>query len=182
MIGGNVIQQIGEDQYYRIKASSAITKGQVVMFTGTVGASGGLIGAPATGLTYDQAENIMGIAAENINLNDWGYVQFFGEIRGLNTTGGAESWTDGTILYYNPAVTGGLTKNKPAVPNAIAIMAAVVYADNTVGSLFVRPAYGFGLGDLDGNVNIATLTGGQVLVYDSANQYWKNDIVAGGTF
>ena len=40
MAGGNVVQHIGEDTFYYIKASSAITKGQVVMFTGAVGASG----------------------------------------------------------------------------------------------------------------------------------------------
>ena len=37
MAGGTATQQIGEEQYFRIKASSAITNGQVVMFTGTVG-------------------------------------------------------------------------------------------------------------------------------------------------
>ena len=50
MAGGVTTQQIGEEQYYRIKADSAITEGQVIMFTGTVGASGALKGAPATGL------------------------------------------------------------------------------------------------------------------------------------
>ena len=43
MAGGNVTMQVGEEIYFRVKASSAITNGQVVMFTGTVGASGGLL-------------------------------------------------------------------------------------------------------------------------------------------
>ena len=55
MAGSNATMQIGEEMYFRIKCSSAITEGQVVMFTGTVGASGGLTGAPATGLTASTA-------------------------------------------------------------------------------------------------------------------------------
>lgn len=175
LVGRNGINlKLDEEQYYRVKASSNITKGQVVMITGTVGASGGLIGAPATGLTALQTTNILGVATESISTNNWGYVTFFGEIRGLDTTGGAETWVDGTVLYYDPAVTGGLTKNKPAVPNAIAIVAAVVHANASNGILFIRPTFGSVLGGTDGNVNFGTLAGGDIIVYDSGNQYWEN--------
>jgi hypothetical protein len=142
---GGVIQQIGEETYYRIKADAAITDGQVVMFTGTVGASGALKGAPATGLTADQVDNVMGIATQDIAHNGWGYVTWFGLVRGIDTTGGAEAWVDGQTLYYNPAVVGGLTKTKPAMPNPIVVMAVVVNAAHN-GSLFVRPTYKDGTG------------------------------------
>lgn len=142
---GGVIQQIGEETYYRVKASDAITNGQVVMFTGSVGASGGLKGAPATGLTAEQADYVMGIATMDIAKNSWGYVTWFGIVRGIDTTGGAEAWTDGTVLYYDPAVAGGLTKTKPAMPNPIVLMAAVVNAASN-GTLFVRPTYKDGTG------------------------------------
>lgn len=173
MAGGSVVQQIGEELYYRIKASSAITNGQVVMFTGSVGASGGLTGAPATGLLPDQSNYVMGVATENIANNGWGYVTYFGVVRGVNTTGGAEAWADGDILYYNPLVTGGMTKNKPAAPNPIVIVAAVVHAA-TNGVLFIRPTYGSTFGGTDGNVSFSSLTNGDVIVYDGALQYWKN--------
>lgn len=71
MAGSNATLQIGEEMYFRIKASSAITEGQVVMFTGTVGNSGALTGAPATGLTKDTASYVMGVATENIANNGW---------------------------------------------------------------------------------------------------------------
>lgn len=173
MAGGSVVQQIGEELYYRIKASSAITNGQVVMFTGSVGASGGLTGAPATGLLPDQSNYVMGVATEDIANNGWGYVTYFGVVRGVNTTGGAEAWADGDILYYNPLVTGGMTKNKPAAPNPIVIVAAVVHAA-TNGVLFIRPTYGSTFGGTDGNVSFSSLTNGDVIVYDGALQYWKN--------
>jgi hypothetical protein len=137
---GDIVQDVGEETFYRVKASAPITKGQVVMFTGSVGSSGGLLAAPATGLTAAQAEYIMGIATQNIALNGWGYVTWFGELKGVNTTGGAEAWVDGQILYYNPAVTGGLTKTRPAAPNPVVLMAAVVHAASN-GILFVRPTY-----------------------------------------
>jgi hypothetical protein len=180
---GEVIQHVGEETYYRVKATSAITKGQVVMFTGTVGASGGLRGAPATGLTAVQGEYVLGIATQDIALNDWGYVTWFGEVKRVDTTGGLESWVQGDILYYNPAVPGGLTKNVPVAPNPKVIVAAVVHVSATVGILFVRPTFGSALGQTDSNVEITGLANGDLLQYDSVQARWENvpasSVVAG---
>lgn len=170
---GNVIQDIGEETFYRVKATSNITKGQVVMFNGTVGASGGLLGAPATGLTATQSEQVMGIATQDIATNSWGYVTWFGEVDKVNTTGGAEAWVDGQVLYYNPAVAGGLTKNVPSAPNPKVIVASVVHA-GTNGILFVRPTFGSALGATDSNVEISGLADGDLLQYDSTQQRWEN--------
>jgi hypothetical protein len=106
-------------------------------------------------------------------LNDWIYVQSFGEVQGINTTGGAESWTNGTELYYNPSVTGGLTKTKPTAPNAIVKVAAVVHAASN-GTLFVRPTYGTIFGGTDGNVNFTNLANNDVVVYNTTNNVWTN--------
>jgi len=173
-MNGNVVQHIGEEQFFRIRCQGAITKGQVVSFAGTLGASGGLIGKAATGLTADQSNYILGVADESGVDNDWIFVTSFGEIKGIDTTGGAENWVQGDVLYYNPAVTGGLTKTKPAVPNAIAVVAAVVYVSASAGILFVRPTFGSVLGGTDGNVSFGTLNNLDVIQYDSTGQYWKN--------
>lgn len=171
-MNGNVVQKIGEEQFYRVKCSAPVTKGQVVMFTGTLGASGGLTAAPATGLTKDQSQYVLGLAAESGNTNAWIFVVAFGEVKGINTTGGAEAWAQGDELYYNPAVTGGLTKIKPTVPNAIVLMAAVVNVGTSNGILFVRPTYGSVLGGTDGNVQFGTLNNLDVLQYNGT--YWTN--------
>lgn len=173
MAGGNVVQQIGQETYFRIKASSAITQGQVVMFTGTLGASGALTGAPATGLTANTGIYVMGVATENIALNEWGYVTAFGLVRGIDTTGGAEAWTDGTILYFDPSVAGGLTKNIPVAPNPKVVVAVVVHAA-TNGSIFVRVSHGSVLGGTDGNVQFGTLADGDRIIYNGTNQRWEN--------
>ena len=170
---GEVIQHVGEETYYRVKASATITEGQVVMITGTVGASGGLRGAPATGLTAFQGENILGVATQNIALNDWGYVTWFGEVKGINTTGGIEAWVDGEILYYNPAVAGGLTKIIPTAPNPKVIVAAVVHAA-TNGILFIRPTFGSAFGATDSNVEITGLADADIIQYNTAAARWEN--------
>jgi hypothetical protein len=173
MEGGNAIQQIGEETYFRIKCSAAITEGQVVMFTGTVGSSGALTGAPATGLTASTASYIMGVATESGALNDWIYVTAFGLVRGINTTGGAEAWVDGQILYYDPTVTGGLTKTLPTAPNAKVQVCAVVHADNN-GSLFIRPSFGGILGQYEGDVGFSSTAAYDLVQRNSANTAWVN--------
>ena len=173
-MNGNVIQHIGEEMFYRVKLSAPANKGDVLMFTGTLGASGGLTAAPATGLTPDQSNYLLGLAGETGTTNDWITVYEFGEVKGINTTGGAESWVQGQVLYYNPAVAGGLTKTKPTTPNAIAVMAAVVHVGSSNGILFVRPTFGSVLGGTDGNVEFSTLTNGDVIVYDGTDQRWEN--------
>ena len=176
MGGGAVTQQIGEEQYYRIKASSAITNGQVVMFTGTVGASGGLTGAPATGLTAATASYVMGIATQDIATNGWGYVTSFGLVRQINTS----AFTDGAILYLDPSVAGGLTATIPSAPNPkVQVCACVSAASN--GSLFVRPSIGGTFGMFEGDVQITTPADGNLLVRNQTSGKWVNAALSGGT-
>lgn len=171
MTGGNAVQQIGEEYYYRVKASSAITEGQVVMFTGSVGASGALTAAPATGITSTQGEYIMGVATESITLNGWGYITAFGLVRGIDTTGGAEAWVDGQILYFDPTVTGGLTKNIPTKPAAVVQVCSVVNAASN-GSLFVRPTNFPSLNGLC-DVSAAAPSNGDLIAWNTANSRWQ---------
>ena len=173
-MNGSVVQHVGEEMFYRVKLSAPATKGQVLMFTGTLGASGGLQAAPATGLQPDQSSYILGIAGESGTTNGWITVYEFGEVKNINTTGGAEAWAQGDVLYFNPLVAGGLTKTKPNTPNAIALVAAVVHVGVSNGILFVRPTFGSVLGGTDGNVQFSTLAGGDVIVYDSGDARWEN--------
>lgn len=173
MKGGNVVQHIGEDQFFYIKATSTITKGQVIMFTGAVGASGVPTGTPATGIT--DGTYIMGIAAEAIATNGFGLVQTFGVLRNINTSG----YADGDILWYDPAVTGGLTKTKPVAPNVKAQMAAVINGGSVGGgTILIRINPGSTLGGTDSNAEITTPAAGNVLMYNGT--YWYNATSVGG--
>jgi hypothetical protein len=165
----SVIQKIGEDQYFYIKASGAITKGQLIMFTGAVGASGVVTGAPATGVTDGQY--LIGIAAEDIALNGFGLVQSFGSLRNINTSG----YADGDILYYNPSVAGGLTNVQPTAPNVKATIAVVTKGGSAGGgSIFVRVSTGSVFGSTDSNVQFTALSDDDIISYDSTLGYWQN--------
>jgi hypothetical protein len=177
-----VTQQIGLEQYFRIKASAAITDGQCVMFTGAVGASGVLEGAPATGVT--NPNYIMGVATMDIANNGFGYVTSFGLVRGINTTGSSvgETWADGDILYYNPAYVGGLTKVEPIAPLPKVVVASVVNAGHGgSGSLFIRvqaEPYLQGLTDVYAP---SPITNGQILIGDGPQSRWEAATLTAGT-
>jgi hypothetical protein len=182
MIGGegdHVDIKVGESNYFRVRASSAITKGQVVMITGSVGSSGGLTAAPATGLTKTEASKIMGIAAEDIALNSWGYITEFGLLRQIDTS----AFSDGDILYYDPSVTGGLTATEPSAPNPKVEIAAVVLADASVGSVFIRLNHHFELNELN-DINTTGVSNGDLLKYNSTSDIWEDtpqSSIAAGT-
>jgi hypothetical protein len=157
MIGGNVVQKIGEDTFFYVKASSAITKGQLCMFTGAVGSSGVVTAAPATAIPY--AEAIIGVAAENIANNAFGLIQNTGTLKGVDTS----AFLDGDILYYNSAVTGGFTKTFPT-SGPIVIAAAVAKAGSGgSGILTIRISFqtrvtaGTGMSVTQGN-DVVTIT------------------------
>ena len=163
----NVIQRVGEDLYYYIKASAAITKGQVIMFDGAVGASGVLKGKPATGVT--SGYYIMGIAAESIANNGFGLVQINGPLKGIDTS----MFADGDVLWYDPSVVGGLTATDPAAPNVKVEMAAVARASNN-GVILIRVTAGSALGETDNNVQFTSLADADIIEYNAAAGYWEN--------
>ena len=176
MAGGNVTQHIGEDQYFYVKASTAINKGQVAMFTGSVGASGVITVAPATGVT--DGSYIVGIAAENIALNGFGLIQTVGVLRNVNTSGIG----DGEILWYNPSVTGGYTATKPSAPNLKVQVAAVINGNSSGGGIIaIRVNPGSQLGGTDSNVQFSTLASGQTLIYNATLGYWQNATLTAGS-
>lgn len=146
------------------------------MFTGAVGASGVPTGAPATGIT--DGTYIMGVAAESIALNGFGLVQSFGALRNVNTTG----YADGDILWYDPSVTGGLTKTKPSAPNVKVQIAAVINGGSSGGgTILIRIDPGSQLGGTDSNAQITSPTSGNTLIYDASAGYWKNSNISAGT-
>ena len=173
MKGGDVTQQVGLETFIRIKATTAITNGQLVMRTGTVGTSGTVTGAPATGITL--ATQILGVATEDIPLNDFGYVTTFGIVRVVNTTGTAvgETWADGDSLYYNKDYPGGLTNTLPEAPTPKLRVGSVVYA-GVAGTIGVRMTFGSSLGAMESDVQIDTLADMDMLMYQGANNRWEN--------
>ena len=183
MSGGNVVQEIGLQTYIYGKASSAITKGQLIKKSGVNGTSGVITFAPTTA-NMTNSDDIIGIAAETIALNGFGYVISTGNIRGFNTTGASsgETWADGDALYYNPSGSGLMTNVKPSAPNLKVQIGVITNASSGgSGSMVVEINHGSVLGGTDSNVQLTSPTNGQILTYDTSNTYWKNTSLTAGT-
>ena len=169
---------------YYIKASAAITKGDLVMFTGAVGGSGVLQGAPASA-SLAEGLLVMGIASETIALNGFGYVTSFGLVSGIDTTGSAvgETWADGDILYYNPNYVGRLTKVRPTSPAEVVVVAAVIKSNAGNGTLFIRVSFYPKFAELS-DVYAPSPANNDLIQWNSANNRWQsttNPTISGPT-
>ena len=184
MGGGNVTQQIGEELFVYGKASAAITDSplKIIYQTGATGASGVIQFAPTiAGIT--DGTLVIGVATENIANNGFGRITSYGVVRGITTNGTAfgETWADGDEIYYNP-VTGNPTNIKPVAPNVKVSVGTLIHAGaGGSGSIQVEINHGSVLGGTDANVQITSVSNGQILSYDGGNGYWKNTDLTAGT-
>ena len=183
----NVLQRVGETEYVYAKASAAITKGQLCYHTGAVGGSGTITAAP-TPIGLADPNQIVGVAAESIALNDFGLIQVSGDLRGFNTTGSSvgETWADGDPLYYNPAYVGSMTNVKPSAPNLKSYIGEVTTAGpGGSGSMHVRIVPGSVLGGTDSNVQFGSLANNDLIQYSTSLGYWRNvtpaSVIAGAS-
>lgn len=138
-LGNGVVGQMFEETFIAVKngTGSAMTAGQVVMFTGVNGS------VPEVGLATANSAYLplytVGVLAENIAAGATGRAMTLGKITGLNTIGGAEAWAGGDILYISPTTAGALTNVEPTAPNVAISVAAVITANSSTGVLLVRP-------------------------------------------
>lgn len=123
--------------YYAENATtSAIQKGTLVAFAGTVGTSGKLRVTPWTGA--QQPNTVLGITSSTFaaGVGNAGVVVHFGKIRGFSTTGTApETWVAGDVLYAKSS--GGLTNIRPTTAPIITV-ATITNAHSNNGSVRVR--------------------------------------------
>ena len=176
-MGGNgeVTQQIGLEQYFLVKnqTGSQLDNGKVIRASGTLGSSGRILGDYMIADGTIPYYFTMGIATQDIDNGDDGYVTNFGLVRGIDTTGSlyGETWVDGDILYVSSTIPGGLTKFEPNDPNLDIQMGLVIKA-GTNGSIFVRPDLSGNLGDLH-DVQTSGATNGDLISFDSSDNVWK---------
>lgn len=180
-----VVLQAGQEILYYAKNTSGATiaNGTPVMFTGAVGASGKLTFGLAIADGSVSSEYMMGVATQNIANGDFGYVTHFGLVRGFNTTGSpyGETWSDGDLLYFDPATAGTWTNVQPAAPNINDPVAVVVNAGGGgSGSIFVRMKVAEALQHLQ-DVQVTSPANGHVLIYDAVQTRWENAALTAGT-
>jgi hypothetical protein len=166
---------LGQDQVIRVKNNSnsvAIPKFTLVMFAGAVGDTVKVSPAITNGSVPH--EYMVGITAEVIPADGFGFVKTQGVIQGVNTA----AYQLGTILWANPAVAGGLTATKPEAPNLKLPIAAVTRVQQSSGRVLVRMTTGLTLSEVH-DVQTNGKTDGDALVWDAANNYWTNAVVFG---
>ena len=169
----DVILQTGQESliYAKNTSGSNISNGQLVAYNGAVGNSGRM--EIQLGDATMPPDFLLGIATQDIAKNNFGFVTNFGLVRGVNTS----SFSDGDPIY--PSMSSGeITNIQPLAPNFKAPIAVVVTAHKN-GSLFVRMKTGETIESLH-NVNIASPTDGDVLVFDGS--VWSVINGASGSF
>lgn len=128
-----VTYELGQEQFMYAKSLDTITKGDVVMFAGALGTHLQIVRADQNAPGF-VPEWVVGIAAQDFAINEFGYVETFGKLTNLDTT----AYPDGTILYMDPATIGGVTDVEPVSPDHNIQLAAVTNSHQNQGSMFIR--------------------------------------------
>jgi hypothetical protein len=163
---------VGEDVFYYVKATGAITKGDVIQYAGYQG-DHALAKRAVQSEVNANPKLIMGIAKQNITNGDFGYVAHFGKIEGVDTKGVAVN----SFVWFDSAgsTAGNWTTTQPTAPNAKILLAVVIKAETSTnannGVLLVRPTIEPKLEELQ-NVLITSVANGNVLSYDGTK--WVN--------
>ena len=177
MKGGNVTQHIGEEFFYtaRNATGSTINKAVPVYASGVTAGSNRIEITPmiANG-TIDELRYV-GMTSESISNGVNGLVTEVGYLRNIDTTGTpyGQTWVAGDFIYVSATTAGYLSNVQPTAPNLKIVVGIVINVDNNFGVLLVRPTPYPQINDLS-NVNISTVTGGDLLVYDGTDARWEN--------
>jgi hypothetical protein len=171
-LNGGVTLQAGQELHYYGKATVNITNGQAIQFAGVEGDH--ILVKPAVQSEINaNPQYMIGVATQNINAGNFGYITKFGYVHGINTTG---LGTGGTVLYYdsNGTTPGALTSTKPLSPKVQIEMAAVVKAStggSSNGRLLIRITVDSGFGS---SVLLDDPQNNDLLAYNSTLGVWEN--------
>jgi hypothetical protein len=178
MIGGNVIQKVGESVYAYVKNvdTTPLTKGEVVYIFGASGDKLSVKRASSTGDTT--SSKTLGVVAETIAVNGLGYVITQGTLDGLDLG----TYTAGDIVWLS-RTPGQFTKTKEYAPNHLVFVGVIQRANNGNGQLYVKPQNGYELEELH-NVAITGATMGDLLIYsaNSGDNLWVNSKTLPGSY
>ena len=178
MIGGNVVQKIGESVYAYVRNAEANTlnKGEVVYIFGATGDKISVKRASNTGDTT--SSKTLGVVAENIISGDLGYVITQGTLDGLNLG----MYTAGDILWLS-STPGQFTNIKQYSPYHLVFVGVVQRANAGNGQLYVKPQNGYELEELH-NVMSTGATFGDILTYSAfnGNNVWVSTKTLNGSY
>lgn len=153
-----------------VKAGVALTAGQAVYVTGSTGGAGtNMIVGKASNVSEGTSSKTLGLIAQNLNVNEFGFVVTEGLLDGIDTSGavaGDPVWlgTNGNLIF-------GLT-NKPYAPAHLVYLGTVTRAQSNNGEIFVHVQNGFEIKELH-DVSAQIANTGDTLIYNAANGLWE---------
>ena len=197
-----VVLQVGEEQLINAKAAEEIKNGQVVYASGAVGAGSGKIevslysASSAEGVDPGTAGELffVGMATQDIALNNFGYITTFGKVRDVavkqgntidtvivgpenaNASSSDPDWELGTVLYISTSA-GRLTNTEPISPNKIIPAAMVIGVNGNSRTLFARYEHGYHIDELH-DVRITSIQPDDILAYNDTDSVWENKSTA----
>jgi hypothetical protein len=140
-LNNEVTLHLGQQQMFYAKAYQGdITIGDPVMFAGVEG-NHFRIKVADPEVINQNPEYFIGVATQNIDSGEFGYVVEFGMVRNVNLP--IAEYASGDVLWFD-SLNGGLTKIKPDRGNAWIRVAAVIKPNQNnqqlyTGTIFVRP-------------------------------------------
>lgn len=154
------------------KATENLSAGDVVQFAGAQGdhllVKKAVIDDSADAFI---SEYIVGMVASPMSTNDFGYIVTQGQI--THSTLNTNAFAPGTILFYDPTTSGGVTATEPTAPNPKVKVAAVLKQNVADGILLVRPTFSRRMNDIE-DVSTSAASNNDYLVYNSANSVWQH--------
>lgn len=181
-ISDNVTLQLGQEVLVQVKNSSGeiIYNGSPVYAIGASGGGSGNITVSAykAGVNDPDELYFLGVATEQLNVNDFGFVTTFGKVRDVRLSEVREStdvsaWPIGTILYPSATERGKLTSVPPNAPNKDLSIVMVISVNGSNRGFFVRAEHGYHLNEIH-DVALSNPSNAQVLSYNSASGVWIN--------
>ena len=168
MPGGNVNQQIGLENLRRVKANETISNGDVIYPCG--GIANRLIICKADYGSIATA-GAFGIATEDIVINQFGYVNAFGYVRDINTTGALGSCSDGSPAWLSN--NGGFQCIPPTGDKIKTLVGVIVSAHETNGIIDIEMQVVPRLQGLS-QVNGTGLGSEHIFIYNATSSIWEN--------
>jgi hypothetical protein len=153
---------------HEVKLGEAITKGQAVYVSSADGTN--MVVSKASNASEPTSSKTLGLLESGGNTNAKVKVITEGLLSGLNTGSAIDGdpvWlgTAGNLIY-------GLT-NKPVAPAHLVFIGIVTRAQQNNGEIFVKVQNGFELEEFH-NLVLTNKQDGDVVAWDSVNNYWKN--------
>jgi hypothetical protein len=165
-IDTDVNLQIGQETMFRAVNDSAanILNGEAVYLTGASGVYPTIAKAKADA---DATSYVVGIATQNIDIGNQGFVTVRGLVHDLNT----DAFSAGDNLYLSGDTAGALQNTVPPAPYIEVRIGRVIAKSDTAGSIYVNPSGLRRLTDLS-DVTISSPELDQFLRYNGAE--WVN--------